>query len=179
MNRFFAEITPENEQQYKDRLAASIAPDAELVNFSRDFKAYPGRVEVMLKVPEFWQKSGNFVYLTLPSTPAGSYIRTAGTRTLPYWYNGSVDFRANFSVSLLPEWRECELAPAEYVRAIPGCSSVISLQRSLSENTLELENIVRWEPFFLNAGAYSLLEDLQKQLSDPANRTFLFKTTGK
>ena len=179
MNRFFAEITPENEQQYKDRLAATIAPDAELVRFSRDFKAYPGRVEVTLKVPEFWQKSGRFVYLTLPSTPAESYIRTAGTRTLPYWYNGSVDFRAHFSVLLLPEWRECELAPAGYMRSIPGCSSTISLRSSLGENTLELENIVRWEPFFLNAGAYSLLEDLQKQLSNPANRTFLFKTTGK
>jgi hypothetical protein len=179
MNRFFAEITPENEQQYKERLAASIAADAELVSFARDFNAYPGRLEVTLKVPDFWQKSGRFVYLTLPSTPADSYLSTAGKRTQPYWFTGSADFKANFTVSLLPDWANCELAPADFMRSIPGCSSAITMQSSIKDNTLAVEKIVRWEPFWLGAGAYSLLEDLQKELSDPANRTFLFKTTGK
>ena len=90
-----------------------------------------------------------------------------------------MDFKADFTVSLLPEWKECILAPADYMRSIPGCTSAITLQSNIAENTLSAENCVRWEPFYLDAGAYSLLEDLQKQLSDPANRTFLFKTSGK
>ena len=74
----------------------------------------------------------------------------------------------------------CELAAGKFELAIPGCDSLVQLNSEIvGGNVLQAEEKVFFKPFYLSSSEYGTLENIQKELSSPANRTILFKTSGK
>lgn len=179
-NRLFDRITPKKEEQFWFEQCHGVLAQAQLLEKQRDFTGYPGIITMRFKVPDFWIKSGNFASLLLPESPAARVIRTAGKRTLPYWFNNRVDQERVFTITLPESWQNCELAGGSYELSLPGNSQSITMQsRFLQKDILEIRESISLEQFLLENSAYSLLEALQKKLTDKSNRTILFKTTGK
>ena len=107
-------------------------------------------------------------------------LQAAGKRTQPYWYTGGVDVKSTYVIELPGNWPWCELAGGSFTRELPGtCGWIAMKSQMLDQRTLRVDASARWNAFYLESSAYSVLEDMQKQLTNPANRTILFKTTGK
>ena len=177
---FFDRATPEEERQYWEQELAGDLVGSEIIEIKKELDKYPGVVVLKVKKPDFWKKSGSFVYFKLPESGAGRLLRTAGTRTLPYMQSRTVKHSARYEVDLLKDWEMCELAAGKFDLAIPGCESVVQLDCNIvNGNMLQAEEKVFFKPFYLESAGYGVVENIQKELSSPANRTILFKTSGK
>ena len=178
--RYFANITPEKERQFWEQQFSGVLAGAEMLDKSRDFKLYPGQITMRFTVADFWKKSGDYISFTLPDGGIASLVRTAGKRSLPYWFFPGSKREVNFTVELPDSWQFCELDGGNYSFILPGNPGGIKQTAAFTRGLLEvkfcsdLENAV-----YIPVQAYGVLEELQKKLANPANRTFLFKSTGK
>ncbi len=178
-NRFFANVKPKKEQQFWEQRLSGVLAGGEILEKSRNFELYPGKTEMRFTVDDFWKKSGNFITFTLPDAGFADLIRTAGKRTLPYWFTTPFARKAVFSVSVPEEWQFCELAGSKFEFELPGYSARVSQNVQVEPGWLNVELASSISgTMYIAPQAYLLLENLQKKLSDPAGRTFLFKTTG-
>ena len=179
-NRYFANITPEKERQYWEQQFSGVLAGAELLEKSRDFKLYPGQIKMRFTVPNFWRQSGEYVSFTLPTSGEENLVRTAGKRTLPYCFMPKRMVQNRFAVEIPENWQLCEFDGGNYSMTLPGTGGIAAQETLFKDGLLDVM-------FFFGARGwiycepheYSLLEELQKKLSNPAQRTFLFKTTGK
>ncbi len=178
-NRLFARQTPEERRRYCANAAAALAQDAKQVTFETDFSGYPGIVRQEVEIPNFWLRSGDFVYLTLPDGGAGGLLRTAGVRTLPYYHPGAIDREFHYAVDLPETWGACELAAGDFRWTCPGGEGVVSQEARLTDKTLEVRRAVKLPPFYLSGVEYPVLAEAQRLLSTPGTRTILLKVTGK
>ena len=131
-------------------------------------------------VPDFWKQSGGYISFTLPESGLENLVRTAGKRTLPYWFFPKSFIITEFKVELPGNWQQCELSAGNYCFIIPDGPGSVEQQVMFRPGMLEVTNSADlWHTVFVQEYAYGVLEEMQKQLSNPANRTFLFKTIGK
>jgi hypothetical protein len=180
-NWYFSNITPEKERQYWEQQFGGVLAGAELLEKSRDFKLYPGVLKMRFIVPDFWRKSGDYVSFTLPDSGADSLISTAGKRTLPYCFWAKRVLQNHFTVEIPESWQLCEFDGSNYEFELPGTPGRVEQHTSFEDGLLEVMFFCGFNngAIYCEPHEYSLLEELQKKLSNPAGRTFLFKTTGK
>ncbi|MBE6366389.1 MAG: DUF3857 domain-containing protein [Lentisphaerae bacterium] len=179
-NEFFANITPEDERKFWEQQFSGVLAGAEMLDKSRDFKLYPGQLVMKFIVPEFWKKSGDYVSFVLPDAGVASLVRTAGKRTLPYWFFPQNQLEVKYSVELPDNWQQCELDGAQFKFELPGNYGKVEQKVKMSAGVLQLEFTADLaSAVYVPVQAYGELEALQKKLADPASRTFLFKSTGK
>lgn len=178
--RFFDNMTPEDERQYLEQFAGGDLSGAKIISHSYDFKLYPGVMEVKLKIPDFWLCTGDYVYMKLPASGSEKLIRTAGKRSVPYWFRKVNDRENLYTVELPDNCSEPVIAGNAFELSLPGNSGLFSRNSVVAGDRLVLvREKVFMEPFFLPVEAYGLLENIQKQLSSPSKGVFLFKSTGK
>jgi len=180
MKRFFDRITPENERQYWAKQCSGVLSGGVTSQIKKDFSAYPGEVSFAVKVPRFWHRSGNFAMLELPASGMENVIRTAGKRTAPYWFNNSAEISNSYTVDVPDSWQSCEFDGGNFALGLPGCEVSAIMKSSYDpDRRLQVNESLQLKPFYCDSSAAGSLENMQKQLSSPVNRTFLFKTTGK
>ena len=178
--RFFDNITPEEERQYLEQIAGGDLSGAKVVSHSYDFKLYPGVTEVKLQMPDFWNRTGDYVYMKLPASGSENLIRTAGKRSVPYWFRKTADLENLYTVDLPDSCSDPMIAGTEFELSLPGNSGRFFRSSTVASDRLVMvREKVFMEPFYLPMGAYSLLENVQKQLSNPSKGVFLFKSTDK
>ncbi len=177
--KFFDRITPEEERQYWEQKLSGFLAGAELVSVKKELDKYPGMISYQVKHPDFWQSSGNYVSFKLP-TILGNVFRTAGKRSLPYLRFAAENKSLECEVTLLKDWKDCKLIIPDVERDLPGNTGNITRTCEITaDNTLIFKEKAVLKPFYMDAASYVLLENLQKELSDPAKLTILFKTSGK
>jgi len=178
-NRFFANITPDAERQFWEQQFSGLLTGAENKECSRDFNLYPGLVKLKFTVPDFWKQSGSFCYFTLPDSGSAGLIRTAGIRTLPCLVSGGAVRQERFTVEYPENWQYCQLNGSSCNFNLSGRDKRVSQSVALANGVLELDFYFGLNgTLYVPVQGYSMLEAMQKFLSNPANRTFLFKTTG-
>ena len=179
VRKFFDRITPEKERQYWEQQLAGFLAGAGLVSVKKELDKYPGMISYKVKHPDFWQNSGGYVSFRLP-TVLSNLFRTAGKRTLPYLRSATDSRFLVCEVNLLKDWKDCKLIAPAVERSLPGGESSVSRKCEITaDNTLIFSEKANIAPFYLDSSGYVLLENLQKELSDPAKLTILFKTSGK
>ncbi|MBE6380253.1 MAG: DUF3857 domain-containing protein, partial [Lentisphaerae bacterium] len=109
-NRYFANIKPEEERQFWEQQFSGVLAGAELIEKSRNFDRYPGEIKMKFIVPDFWKQSGGYISFTLPESGLENLVRTAGKRTLPYWFFPRCFMLTEYAVEIPADWQHCELA---------------------------------------------------------------------
>ena len=180
IKEFFDRVTPEEERQYWEQELAGDLVGSGILEIKKELDKYPGVIVLKVKKPDFWLSSGSYVYFKLPDSRAGRLLRTAGKRTLPYMQSRTVKHSARYEVDLLKDWLICELAAGKFNLVVPGCESTVQFNcEVLNDNILQAVEKVFFKPFYLADSEYGIVENIQKELSSPSNRTILFKTSGK
>jgi hypothetical protein len=178
--RFFDNITPEKERQYWDQQFSGVLAGSELTKKSYDFNYYPGKINMTFTVPGFWKKSGDYISFTLPDDGFADLIRTAGKRTLPYWFKRNYAKVNTFVVSYPAEWKYCELEGGSFEFSMPESGGEVLQQVEVKPGLLDIQMASFIDgTVYVETQYYGMLENLQKKLSNPATRTFLFKSIGK
>ena len=164
---FFANITPEKEQQYWQQQFSGVLASGELVNKSRSFDVYPGAVKRTFTVPDFWKKSGDYVSFTLPDCGFAGLVSTAGKRTLPYTFAPACSMLAEFEIVLPPEWSFCEFEGNDFLFMLPGAVGEISQRSEFNAGLLRVTMRNEFtQEVIVQPQAYGILENLQKKLSN-------------
>ena len=131
-------------------------------------------------IPDFWKKSGGYAVFTLPDSGVSNLVRTAGKRSLPYLFAPGSSMQIRYNVEIPENWQLCEFMGGSFNFNNLGNNSVVEQSANFTDKLLEVKvNFKVPDTLYIEPQSYILLEELQKKLSNPANRSFLFKTSGK
>ncbi len=168
MKQSFAEMTPIQQRQFWESLAAGISQLAEFNGKkSAAFDTYPGKLAFRLKIPEYAVTSGKFMQFALPDFGALSgMVQTASSiRKTPLWRNTAAKTTAEYRVELPRGFRTVDLGQARLESGRVGSAHFYRYVTG-EEDAFQIECGVTLPVEFVASLDYDRLTEVQKDVSD-------------
>ena len=175
----YAEITPENRRRRRLELANAISrsarADGPLVT---DFDAYPGRLELPLRIPGFAVADRDLLYLSLPSAPDRFPRPRADRRALPLEWSDFARSRTDWTLRL-PDGYDPVILPADFSRTAPAGAGTVrqTVEYDPGKRCLHVRRTVDLHPAILSPERYPDLLEIARRLDAPDAREILLRKT--
>ncbi len=176
-NRLFSEISPEEHKRYFEKAVSRLAQSAVPIRkLTSNFKAYPGKVDYAVKIPDYVVKDGKYLYFKLPVDYLKNLISTGSEKRVnPYFQSEYKRLRIKYSVELPGNLKQIVIQPENCSIKLPQDGGTIKISsRKVSPRRLEIICTVDLKPRLVPADEYGFLINAQAALNKPGLRTIMF-----
>ncbi|NLZ64249.1 MAG: DUF3857 domain-containing protein [Lentisphaerae bacterium] len=177
-NKFYSQLPPEERRRHYQSLIAALSQSAQASSeLNTDFDSYPGVERYTALVQDFATLEDDFCYFEFPFSLQGLLRLWGSERKEPYFLSGSRPQELEISIRLPSDYREMVLCPEDFRWQSPANDSWVRIRRQKTSSTGVLRFRLEAEisPEVFTVQDYPVLQELEKQLSHPANRTILLR----
>jgi hypothetical protein len=175
-NRTYSELPPEELRRHFLTLVSSLSQSATATSKLRtDFSQYPGSRDFTAKVPRYAVRSGNYLYLTLPSGISAALNASSEKRELPLYVSTPSQRDITYNITLPPNTKRVLMMPPEINWQGPNDLGSINISRQADKRSINITQKLDLKPTIIQPENYSAILDINRRLKHPANRTIMIE----
>ncbi|MFA7164361.1 MAG: DUF3857 domain-containing protein [Desulfoplanes sp.] len=185
-HKMLAEMSPEAARRYQLEQASGISLNAQLITYSKDFEAYPGRETLTVFAKKFGTRQGEFLYLDLPGMIKGLAGVDGESRVNPLYRDEGTYASIRVRVHLPATVKDIVIPPAATLRVpvakggfvavktmcLPSASGLLA---DIPCRTVDVQIQADVDPMVVPPNAYALVREAEDILARQAQGTLMLR----
>lgn len=166
----FLEMTPELRRRFFMEEAAGVSQAARIVSADVDTNSYPLVKTMVLKVPRFAVRDGNYLYFNFPGAVLRQLLPSGGEkRTMPYYYRHDENIEMTMTATIAGTPARVIMKPGSWRWQAPDRGGMVTFRFSQEERTFCLSGQIMLRPAVIMPYRFNEYLWVSDRLGSPAS----------
>ena len=175
MNRFFSELLPEERKRYYQAAISKVGQGARAMGDLTDhFGTYPGTEEFKVELDNYAVMDGNYIYFSLPFTPALFQLPGGDQRSLPFILSQEATSSVRAEIEFPAGFHDVIISPGSEDVNAPDGGGKAQLSASSKAGKFVMTGDFEKSPAIINAKDYPAMQKMESAL-ERSGKVFLLQ----